>query len=192
MDEAVRFLSTKEIEHKIEILLQTTKCMNSLTYVGEKKYTPDVIARAFEYFALSRSLYSRLREDYELPSVSTLTKLISKVSSLQDIEWLSNVVSKLDEKDKSCIFCYWTRYMWDLVSLIKEEQCLGKLWISQINFLLINEVTKFRVLETGFQTFILESSHKLIGYCIYDSWFLVLILVKWLLLVKWFKWMVIG
>ena len=43
--------------------------MNSRTYVGAKKYSVETIARSFEYFAVSRSLYRRrrLREDYELP-----------------------------------------------------------------------------------------------------------------------------
>lgn len=84
--EAIRFLNTKVIGHKVEILLEQVKSMNSLTYVGEKKYSAETIARAFEYFAVSRSLYRRLREDYELPSISTLTKITSKVSSLQDCE----------------------------------------------------------------------------------------------------------
>ena len=53
-----------------------------------KKYAPEMIARAFEYFASSRSLYRRLRDDFELPSISLLTKLTSKVGNLEDNEFL--------------------------------------------------------------------------------------------------------
>ena len=81
--EAIRFLNTKVVGRKVEILLGV-KCMNSLTYVGGKKYSAETIARSFEYFAVSKSLYRSLREDYELPSISTLTTITSKVSTLQD------------------------------------------------------------------------------------------------------------
>ena len=49
-----------------------------------------MIGRAFEYFAISRSLYSRLREDYELPRITMLTNLTSKVGNLEDNEFLSS------------------------------------------------------------------------------------------------------
>ena len=42
-----------------------------------------MIARAFDNFASSRSLYSRLRDDFDLPSISLLTKLTSKVGNLE-------------------------------------------------------------------------------------------------------------
>ena len=82
--EAVRYLSTLELDDKKLVLLEQISCMNSLCHAGEKKYTPEMIGRAFEYFAISRSLYRRLREDYELPSITMLTKLTSKVSNLDD------------------------------------------------------------------------------------------------------------
>ena len=46
-----------------------------------------MIARAFEYFATSRSLYTRLRDDFELTSISLLTKLTSKVGNVGDNEF---------------------------------------------------------------------------------------------------------
>ena len=51
-------------------------------YVGEKKYAPETIARAFEYFCTSRSLYARLRDDFELPSITMLTNITSKVGNV--------------------------------------------------------------------------------------------------------------
>ena len=64
--------------------------MNSLTSIGEKKYTPKMIGRAFEYLAISRSLYSRLREGYELPSITMLTNLTSKVGNLEVNDFLNS------------------------------------------------------------------------------------------------------
>ena len=60
--------------------------------IGKKKYSTETIVRAFEYFAISRSLYERLREDYELPSISLLTKLTSKLDSAIDDKVFLNSV----------------------------------------------------------------------------------------------------
>ena len=77
-----------KINRGSQVLLEQISCMNSLCHVGEKKYTPEMIGRAFEYFAISRSLYRRLREDYELPSITMLTKLTSKVSNLDGNDFI--------------------------------------------------------------------------------------------------------
>ena len=55
------------MDHKKNVISEQVLAMNSLTYVGEKKYAPEMIGRAFEYFATSRSLYTMLRDDFELP-----------------------------------------------------------------------------------------------------------------------------
>ena len=73
-----------------------------LTLVGEKKYTIDTTVRAFEYFALSRSTYSRLREDFELPCIATLTSLTSKIRSADDPSFMTNVFAKLPVEQKTC------------------------------------------------------------------------------------------
>ena len=51
----------------------------------KKKYKTVTLICAFEYFALSRSAYSRMREDYELPIITTLTRLTSEVKTLDDM-----------------------------------------------------------------------------------------------------------
>ena len=72
--------------------------------VGDKKYDTSTIVRAFEYFSVSRSLYNRLRHDYELPSISLLTRITSKLdSSLDDKEYLNSLFSNLDEMQKHCV-----------------------------------------------------------------------------------------
>ena len=79
LQEAVRYLFCLEIDQKKSVLLEQVTSMSSLIQVGDKKYTPAVIVRAFEYFVISRSLYKRLREDFELPSIPTLTRITSHV-----------------------------------------------------------------------------------------------------------------
>ena len=78
--------------------------MSSIT-IGKKKYSTETIVRAVEYFAISRSLYERLREDYELLSISLLTKLFSKLdSAIDNKEFLNSVFSKLEnEMQKKCM-----------------------------------------------------------------------------------------
>ena len=49
-----------------------------------KIYDADIIVHAFEYFSTSRSLYNRIWVDYQLPSIQTRTRLISKVSKLSE------------------------------------------------------------------------------------------------------------
>ena len=58
--------------------------MNNFTFVGEKNYSLEMFIRAFEYFALSRATYNRLRRDFQLPSISTLTHITSKVKNTDD------------------------------------------------------------------------------------------------------------
>ena len=78
--------------------------MKNILYVGEKKYEIETIVRAFEYFALSRTTYNRIREDFELPSIATLTRLTSKVKSVDDESYLRTVFENLkDERQKACI-----------------------------------------------------------------------------------------
>ena len=76
--------------------------MNS-SNIHEQKYPPEVIVRAFEYFARSRSLYNQLRNDFQLPSVATLTRITSKVSNIDDNAFISSVFSKLNSGQKHCI-----------------------------------------------------------------------------------------
>ena len=51
--------------------------------------------RAFEYFATSRSYYSRLQQDFQLPSICTLTRIISKVGKVAETEFLANMFKNL-------------------------------------------------------------------------------------------------
>ena len=71
-----------ERTQKKEVLLEQISAMSSLVHVGDKKYESYTIVRAFVYFATSCALYKRLREDFELPGITTLTRLTSKVNKI--------------------------------------------------------------------------------------------------------------
>ena len=71
--------------------------------VGQKRYEPNLIVRAFEYYATSRALYSKLAKDYQLPEVRTLQRLTSKVGKQDDVSFLKNVFSNVEEKMRRCI-----------------------------------------------------------------------------------------
>ena len=103
LQEAIRYLFYMEVDQKKSVLLQQVMSMSSMIQVGDKKYTPDVTVRAFEHFTISRSAYSLMRRDYELPSIDTLTRLTSKVKNLGDDLFLKNVFSNIvNDKQKSC------------------------------------------------------------------------------------------
>ena len=74
--------------------------------VGKPVYSCEVIIRAFEYFATSRCLYNRLRKDYQLPSIPTLTRITSKVSKLNESSFLNNVFKSVEENQKICIILH--------------------------------------------------------------------------------------
>ena len=71
--------------------------------VGAKLYDPDIVVRAFKYFATSRSLYSKLRDDYQFPSIRTLTKITSAIASKGDSSFLKGIFKPLTPKQRSCV-----------------------------------------------------------------------------------------
>ena len=87
------FLNLCETNLKKDVIHQQMKAMD-VTLLGEKKYSVETIVRAFEYFALCRSMCNRIREDFELPCVSTLTNLTSKIKSVDDVSYISQMSSQ--------------------------------------------------------------------------------------------------
>ena len=102
LDEIVRFLNSKESDNKKKVILQQISAMRTRC-IGEKLYSPEMIIRAFSYFTISRALYRRLRTDFQLPSTSTLTKITSKVSKLDEGKYLDVAFRDLNEEQKLCI-----------------------------------------------------------------------------------------
>ena len=103
LEEALSFLNTVERTQKKEVLLEQISVMSSLVHVGDRKYESETIVRAFVYFATSRALYKRLREDFELPGITTLTRLTSKVNKIDDTQFLKNVFGNVEERQRTCI-----------------------------------------------------------------------------------------
>lgn len=75
-----------------------------VTYVGEKRCSIDTLVRPFEYFVLLWSTYICLWQDFQLPSISTLTKVTCKVKTINDLAYMNNIFSSvLNERQKCCI-----------------------------------------------------------------------------------------
>ena len=83
-------LKDKQASNKKIVLAEHVAALGC-TKVGEKKYEPATLVRAFEYFALSRTSYRQLRDDFELPSISTLTRLTSAIKNLYGNDYLHNM-----------------------------------------------------------------------------------------------------
>ena len=116
LEQALHFLASRETTSKLEVLKQQVDSM-SCKSVGESLYNPDIMTRAFEYFTTSRSLYHRLREDYQLPSVRTLTRVTSKVSKLQDGQFIKRVFDSLTEEKKHCLLLFDEVYVKKMMTL---------------------------------------------------------------------------
>ena len=66
-EEIIRYLKNVEIDNKKCVLQEHLSTMAPT--VGKTMYSQELIVRAFQYFATSRSLYNRLRIDYQLSSI---------------------------------------------------------------------------------------------------------------------------
>ena len=85
LDEAVRFLRTREATAKHGILVDSLITME-IRAVGISHYSAETVVRALENFVTSRTLYSRLHCDYHLPSVRTLCRYVSHNEDEEDDE----------------------------------------------------------------------------------------------------------
>ena len=90
------------MSHKKNIIQQQLSSMAPVN-VGLQSYGPEIIVRAFEYFATSRTLYNRLRIDQQLPSVTTLTRITSKVAKVPENTFLNRVFKTLKTNQKLCV-----------------------------------------------------------------------------------------
>ena len=100
IDEATRYLNNLTIDEKKNVLKESIEDMSQM---GNNVFESGILVRALEYFLMSRSLYNRLQDDYKLPSIRTLTALTSKISKLDDLNFLGDIFSKLWENQRKCI-----------------------------------------------------------------------------------------
>ena len=78
-------------------------CYDGFKNVGEKKYSNATVVRAFFYFALSGTVYLRFYQDFEFPSISTLTLLTSPSKRCDDVTFYSKLFLNLINQQKTCI-----------------------------------------------------------------------------------------
>lgn len=72
--EMLRYLKCLDKNQKQLVLLEQASCLGNVhSNIFQQKYSPEMMVRAFEYFARSGCLYDQLRNDFELPSIATLT-----------------------------------------------------------------------------------------------------------------------
>ena len=96
IEEAIRFLMNLGyvlLNRKQTTILNQISLLGPFA-IGNRKFNIETIVQAFEYFVTSRSGYSKFRRDFELPSVSTLTRLTSKVKKLEDSQFFSQHLFK--------------------------------------------------------------------------------------------------
>ena len=72
------------------------------TMVGKSIYPPEIITRAFEYFATSSALYHKLTKDYQLSSIRTLNRITSKFNQ-DDLLFLEKLMLKTDTCQRKLI-----------------------------------------------------------------------------------------
>ena len=82
-----------------------------LKSVGKRKYSNATIVRAFCYFALSRIAYRRFCQDFELPSISTLTGLTSSAKSYDDVTYYLKIFLNLTDQQKTYILLFDEMYV---------------------------------------------------------------------------------
>ena len=98
--EAIRYLKNHDPSHKLQILAEDLESLNNVCQVGKKVYSMKTMLRAFEYYSTSRATYKKIAKDYQLPSVSTLSKITSKTTNTSSLDFVTKVISKLPEKQR--------------------------------------------------------------------------------------------
>ena len=105
LEETIRYLASCSASNKLSVIQQHIESMSST--VRTRIYSPNMIMSAFQYFATSRGLYKRLINDCQLPpSVSTLTRITSKVSKVEDVPFLKRVLDTTEKKQKYCVLLH--------------------------------------------------------------------------------------
>ena len=62
-----------------------------------------MVIYAFRYYATSRTLYNRLRNNFQLPSLAILGRMMLKVTKLNEKSFLLFIFNTLNTSQKGCI-----------------------------------------------------------------------------------------
>ena len=127
LEETIRYLASCSASNKLDVIQQHIESMSSS--VGTRIYSLNMIMRAFQYFATSRSLYKRLIIDYQLPSVSTLTRINSKVSKVEDVPFLKRVLDTTEKKQKYCVLLHYEVYVKKMLLYLVKLKIILLSWL---------------------------------------------------------------
>ena len=100
LTEAITYFTKIELSRRKQVLVESLASIK-ISSIGDKLYSSDIIVPA--YVSVSRALYKRIRNDYQLSSVSTLLKLTSKVSKLINDEFILHVFCKLTDQQQQSV-----------------------------------------------------------------------------------------
>ena len=85
------------------ILSEYREAISSVTDVGLNVYSPAMLIRAFQYYACSRSAYQIIRNDHQLPSEKTPSRITSKIENTESLDFLKSFVATLKNQQKSMV-----------------------------------------------------------------------------------------
>ena len=98
------------MDHKKDVIQKQISVMSPKP-VGKEIYVAEEIVRTFEYFVTSRALYNRLRKDFQLLSITTLTRLTSEISKIDENTFLQSVFKNLESCQKYCTILHGEVYV---------------------------------------------------------------------------------
>ena len=79
IEETIRYLNAHKESQQVTVLHDQLRAMRAKGS-NRKIYTPEDLVQAFSHYAWSRTLYQKLRNNFKLPSESTLTSITSTCS----------------------------------------------------------------------------------------------------------------
>ena len=103
-DELCRFvrLSSSHFDEKIKHLERQVQLLNA-PRGSHKLYSKDDCLKAFSWYTVSRSLYSKLRDYMVLPSISTLRNITRIAKNMGDLTIFRAFFSSQEERSRNCI-----------------------------------------------------------------------------------------
>ena len=93
LNETIRFLHGSRKTRKVEIIHQQMQVC-AVSGGNKKVYTPEILVRAFSYYAVSRSR----TKTFQMPSISTLALITSSCTKKSSSEFLKTVFEHTENK----------------------------------------------------------------------------------------------
>ena len=73
------------------------------TVIAKRIYCQELIVKAFQFFATSRSLFNRPQIDCQLQCLKSIIRITSKVSTLNETYLMSGVFKTVEENQTQCL-----------------------------------------------------------------------------------------